>query len=120
MIARTLHLLAVVASLVVVASWGMFAIDDARSASDETTAEIEGRSASRAVDPTPEQERARELVHSRPREVVDDVNDLLLAPFAIVTDGSEDRWVRRTVPAVIALLVYGFGLGVLARVATGR
>ena len=27
---------------------------------------------------------------------------------------------RRTVPALLALLVYGFGIGILARVAAGR
>lgn len=120
MISRVLHLVALLASAVIVVSWGLFAIDDARSATDATTAEIAGRSASRAADPTPEQELARELAHSTPREAVDDVGDVLIAPFAQIADSAGDRRVRRTVPAAIALLVYGLGLSVLARFATLR
>jgi hypothetical protein len=62
----------------------------------------------------------REKVHSKPREFVDDVNDVLLSPFAGLTDSSGSKWVRRSIPALIALLVYGFGGGFLARFAAGR
>lgn len=111
---------AVVASLFVFAGWGLFAIDEARSASDQTATEIQGRRAARAADPSPEQERARERAHSDAREFVDDANDVLLSPFASVSEEARSRWVRRTVPAVIALLVYGVGVGFLARFAAGR
>jgi len=114
---RLLRGLAVLASLFVIVSWGLFAIDEARSASDQTTAEVEGRRAARSADPSPEQERARERAHSGARELVDDVNDVLLSPFAPLSEKAISRWVRRSIPAVIALLVYGFGLSVLARFA---
>ncbi len=111
---------AVLASLLVVAGWGLFAVDEARNATDQTRTEIEGRRAARTADPSPEQERARELAHSDAREFVDDVNDVLLSPFAPVAEDASSRWVRRTVPAAIALLVYGLGVGFLARFAAGR
>jgi len=114
---RPLRAVAVLASLFVIAGWGLFAIDEARNASDQTTAEIEGRLAARSADPAPDQERARELAHSDARELVDDVNDVLLSPFATLSEEAGSRWVRRSVPAVIALVVYGFGLSVLARFA---
>ncbi len=117
MLERLLRGLAVLASLFVIVSWGLFAIDEARSASDQTTAEVEGRRAARSADPSPEQERARERAHSGARELVDDVNDVLLSPFAPLSEKAISRWVRRSIPAVIALLVYGFGLSVLARFA---
>lgn len=117
MLERLLRGFAVLASLFVVVSWGLFAVDEARSASDQTTAEVEGRLAARSADPSPEQERARELAHSGARELVDDVNDVLLSPFAPVTEKASSRWVRRTVPAGIALVIYGFGVGLLARFA---
>ena len=47
------------------------------------------------------------------RELVDDANDVLLGPFTGLVD-SDDRWVTHGVPALLALLLYGFGLGMLA------
>lgn len=111
---------AVLASLLVVAGWGLFVVGEARNATDQTRTEIEGRRAARAADPSPEQERARERAHSDARELVDDANDVLLSPFAPVTEEASSRWVRRSVPAAIALLVYGVGVGFLARFAAGR
>ena len=80
---------------------------------------IAGRSASRTTHPSPRQERARERAHSSAREAVDDVNDVLLAPFAFAEPDTDDRWARRGVPTLVALLVYGVGLGFLARMARG-
>ena len=120
MLGRLIRLVSIVASLLVVAGWGLFAIDEARSASATTTQEIQGRAASATSDPSPDQERAREAIHSKPREAVDDANDVLLTPFASIASGSSDRWVRRSVPAALALLVYGLGLGFLARYAAAR
>lgn len=107
-------------SLLVGLGWLLFALDETRSASAESAAVIAGDDAATRADPSPEQERARERIHSGVREAIDDANDVLLAPFAGVTSGSDDRWARRTVPALLALLVYGFGLGFLARFARGR
>ena len=44
------------------------------------------------------------------REAIDDVNDVLLAPFASLID-SDNAWVNHGVPSLLALLVYGVGLG---------
>lgn len=119
MLASLLRLAAILASVVVVLGWGLFAIDEAGSASAQTASEIEGRAAARTADPSPDQERAREAAHSGPREVVDDANDVLLSPFAGLAADSSSKWVRRSVPALLALLVYGLGLGFLARFAGG-
>jgi hypothetical protein len=51
---------------------------------------------------------------------VDDANDVLLTPVAWVSDGSSNRWVRRGGAAFLALALYGFGLGYVARFAHGR
>ena len=45
---------------------------------------------------------------------------MLLAPFAGVSDDSSDRWEQRGYPTLLGLLVYGFGLGYLARFMTAR
>ncbi len=120
MLERPLRALAVLASLLVVVGWGLFAVDEARSASAQTATEIEGRRAAPAADPSPEQERLRERTHSGAREYVDDANDLLLAPFASAAPAAGNRWVRRSVPAALALLFYGVGVGFLARFAAGH
>jgi hypothetical protein len=119
-IERALRFAAVACSLLVIAGWGWFVIDETRAASEQTTAEIAGQQASRTASPDPDQEAAREQVNSRVHEWIDDANDVLLKPFAPLTEDSASKWVRRSVPAVLALIVYGFGLGLLARVAAGR
>jgi hypothetical protein len=119
-IERALRFAAVACSLLVIAGWGWFAIDETRAASEQTTAEIAGQQASRTASPDPDQEAAREKTNSKVHEVVDDANDVLLKPFSGLTADSGSKWVRRSIPAVLALIVYGFGLGLLARVAAGR
>jgi hypothetical protein len=65
------------------------------------------------IAPTPADEAAREAAHGDFRETVDDVNDVLLGPFTNLVD-SNDVWAARGVPTILALLLYGFGLGFLA------
>jgi hypothetical protein len=119
-IERALRFAAVVCSLLVIVGWGWFAIDETSAASQQSQAEIAGQTAARSASPDPDQERDREKVNSKFHEFVDDANDILLRPFSPIAQDSASKWVRRTVPALFALLVYGFGLGVLARVAAGR
>ena len=66
------------------------------------------------------EERARERAHNSVREAIDDADDILVAPFAPVTHSSSSSWVRRGMPTLLALLVYGFGLAFLARFMHGR
>ena len=120
MLERPLRAAAIACTLLVVAGWGLFAIDEARNASKDTAAEVAGQKATTHPDPSPKQERAREEIHGDVREFIDDVNDVLLSPFAGITNSSGSTWTRRSIPALIALLVYGFGLGYLARFARGR
>ena len=118
MLARPIRIAAILASVFVALGWALFAIDQARGASHESVAGIQGDPTTFS-DPSPDQERARQKLHSKPREFIDDVNDVLLSPFAGISDGSHSKWVRRSIPALIALLVYGFGGGFLARFTSG-
>lgn len=120
MLESTLRTLALISSAIILVSFALFAIDETRAASNQTAAEVAGRDATRAADPSPTQERAREQTHGDVRELIDDGNDLLVAPFSGIVAESGDRWTRRGVPALIGLLVFGFGLGYLARFASGR
>jgi hypothetical protein len=115
-----LRTVSIVASAIVLLSFALFAIDETRDASEKSAAGIAGLDATRASDPSARQERARERAHSRAREAVDDADDVLVAPFAPLTKNTSSSWVARGVPTLLALLVYGFGLGFLARYARGR
>lgn len=115
MIARALTLTAIAASVLVALGFVLFAIDQARASSERQQAVIEGTA---APDPTPRAERARERRNGTVREWVDDANDVLLKPFQpLVSDRS--IWAQRGLAALIALLVYGLGLTLLANFARG-
>ena len=112
MLERPLRLLAIALSLVIAIGFTLFALEDIGRASKQSEHRIAGFT---AANPSPAGERERERRHSGVREAIDDVNDVLLAPFAGVTANEPSRWARRGVPALLGLLVYGFGLGYLAR-----
>jgi hypothetical protein len=99
-------------SLVVVLGFAMFAIDEADKGSKHQHAKLE-RELGTTVAPDERQEAARERGHSSVREAIDDANDVLLRPFADLVD-SDNAWVNHGIPALLALLIYGFGLGLLA------
>ncbi len=113
MLERLLRSLAVVLSLIVAAGFVLFAMDDFDRASSSSRSRIAGDPA--ATDPTPAGERERERRNSKAREAIDDANDVLLRPFAGVSQHADSRWVRRGVPALLGLLTYGVLLGFLAR-----
>ena len=117
MLERPLRIVAIVLSLLVVAGFMLFALDDMRRASNASRERITGVA---AADPTPAAEHAREQRNRRGRELVDDANDVLLRPFSGVADGASSRWVQRGVPALLALRVYGFLRGYVARYTRGR
>jgi hypothetical protein len=109
---------AIVMSGFVLFGFAFFAADEldrgSKTQQQALTNELEGVS----VDPapiarTPNDEAVREAANGDLREVVDDVNDVLLGPFVDLVD-SDDAWVARGVPTLLALLLYGVGLGFLA------
>ena len=79
---------AFVASAIVLVSFGLFAIDETRDASNRSVNAIAGLEATRDANPTASEERARERAHSKPREVIDDADDILVTPFAPLTAGN--------------------------------
>jgi hypothetical protein len=120
MLESTLRTLAIAISAILVISFGLFAIDETRAASQQSAAQIAGHDATRSADPSPDQERAREQAHSSVRELIDDANDVLVSPFSGIVAGSSSSWARRGVPGLLGLLVFGFGLGYLSRFTQGR
>ncbi len=111
MIERTISVVAVLCSVIVVLGFGLFALDEVRDASERQQALL--AQDARAVAPSSTAERVRERTHNPAREAIDDANDILLRPFAGLST-SDDPWLARLVPALVGLLFYGFGFGLLA------
>jgi hypothetical protein len=99
-------------SVVVVLGFAMFAIDETDKGSKAQQAKLE-RELGTTVAPDERLEAARERDHGAVREAIDDANDVLLRPFADLVD-SNNSWVNHGIPALLGLLIYGFGLGMLA------
>jgi|SRR5215212_10783675 len=113
-----IRLIAVLSSGLVLLGFAYFATDEMSRGSQNQQnalgAELDGGPDPTPVAPSPDEEAAREHVNGTFREAVEDANDVLLGPFADLVSGSRDRWVTHGVPAVLALLLYGFCLGMLA------
>jgi hypothetical protein len=113
-----IRLVAIVMSGFVLFGFAFFATDEldrgSKTQQQALANELEGVSEDPApIARTAADEEAREAAHSGFREVIDDVNDVLLGPFVDLVD-SDDAWVERGVPTLLALLLYGVGLGFLA------
>ena len=112
------RLLAIFCSGLVIFGFAFFATDELDRGSKTQQGKLDRELSGEVGDPTPiapspVQEAAREKVNGGFREAVDDANDVLLGPFTNLID-SKDRWVGHGVPALLALLLYGLGLGTLA------
>ena len=112
--------IAIAASALVLLGFAGFAVDQMRHGSraqqnalGQDLSDLERPAYLDNPNPSPQQERLREREHGSVREAIDDANDVLLTPFADVVD-SKNAWVDHGVPSLLALLVYGLGLGTLA------
>ena len=120
MIAAGLRYLAILASAFVALSFLFFATDQTSNASENSVRQISGNdaiepeSATKVPNPEPAIEKLREKENSGFQEFVDDVDDVLLAPFMGLVD-DKTIWVQRLVPLALALLLYGAGGLYLAR-----
>jgi hypothetical protein len=119
-IARIVTWASTIAALVLIASFGMFAIDQARAGSKHQVAKLGSEIDPGAVatnvnqaDPSPKTERQREKMHGQVREAIDDADDVMVSPFSGVVD-SNSIWTQRGIPALIAFLLFGVGLRILA------
>ena len=120
MLERPLRYIAVLASAVLLVSFALFAIDETRSASAESRARIaEQERGSRDPEALKALEAAHNRTHSRARQEIDRANDVLTRPFQGLVETSESAWMRRGVPAGLALLLFGAGFAFLARFSKG-
>ena len=113
-----IRLIAIVCSGLVLLGFAYFVTDEisrgSKNQQNALGAELGGPDAA-PVGPSPAEEADRERVNGPFREAVEDANDVLIGPFAKLVDGADNTWVTHGVPALLGLLLYGFCLGMLAR-----
>jgi hypothetical protein len=122
--------------LIVGASFFVFAIDQTKSASAQQTEEVTARPAvgtstgttttatattsattasgtasNASGNDSPSAPKKENSVH----KALDEASSSLTSPFAGVLASSDSEWATRGVKLLLALIVYGFGLGYLAR-----
>jgi hypothetical protein len=108
-IVRLLRFASVIICLIVIASFAIFALDQTSSASKHQTEEVtRGPASTTGAGTAGAHESA---VH----EAIEEASQQLTSPFAGLVSGSSSEWVIRGVKLLLALAVYGFGLGYLAR-----
>jgi len=110
LIARLLRLVALVASLVIVVGFALFAVEQGEAASERQRQMLNNQA---LPTPTIADERDREGRHGAFREGIDDANDFLFTPFASLTEG-RNIWAQRIITAVLGLLLYGLVLTIAA------
>jgi hypothetical protein len=113
-----IRFVAISVSVIVVLGFAMFAIDETDKGSKTQQAKLaeelhDSSDPVVPVVPDAREEAAREASHGTVREAIDDANDVLLRPFVDLVD-SNSAWVNHGIPALLALLIYGVGLGFLA------
>ena len=122
-IVKLLRLASFAICAIVVLSFGAFALEQTRSASSHQQEQIAGHPSGGPARPggasgTPSGDaRARATPHmSTIHRVLDEASEGLTSPFASVLAGSGSEWATRGAKLILALALYGFGLGYLARV----
>jgi hypothetical protein len=105
-----LRLASRIACVIVIASFAIFAFEQTSEASSHQQNEVTG-TASGSSAPHVEKHSHEGAAH----RALDEVASALTSPFSGVTAGSTSQWAIRGVGTVLALLVYGIGVGYLAR-----
>jgi hypothetical protein len=105
MVSKFIRLLAFVACAFVVVSFVMFAVDQTNGGEAQAQLEMQGINHPTAPATKPE---------GQPRKFIDKISHALTTPFNHIAN-ADDKWASRLVPTVLALLLFGLGLGFLAR-----
>ena len=109
-LATLLRLASRIACLIVIVSFAIFALEQTSEASSHQQNEVTGTATGSSAPRTEKHSREGTVHHA-----IDEVASALTSPFAGITAGSTSQWAIRGVGTVLALLVYGIGVGYLAR-----
>lgn len=108
---RVLRFASIVICVIVALAFIVFAADQTKAASDtqqEQIATVNPTTTGPVATPKSKHEAG---IH----EALDEASNTLTSPFAGAVSGSSSEWVIHGVKLLLALLVYGFGVGFVAR-----
>ena len=112
-IVKLLRLASFVICLIVIASFVVFAANQAKSASNEQQQSLQESSSSpTAANSNPPAKHKESSIHKG----LDEASAELTSPFAGLFSGSHSQCTKRGGELILALLIYGFALGYVARV----
>jgi hypothetical protein len=101
-----------IACAIVLVSFALFVVDQAGSASAHQQREVNEAAPGASTTPAPKSGGTRK---SGARQAIDEASSDITSPFAGATAGWKNEWAIRGTLTALALLVYGFGIGFLAR-----
>jgi hypothetical protein len=106
LLSRLLRTVSILACVLVAVSFSLFVVDQTSSASAHQVAELGPVATSAAHTSTGPGGLRRSL---------DDASSALTSPFRSLLSSGANIWLREGLPTLLALAVYGLGLGFLAR-----
>jgi hypothetical protein len=113
LVARVLRLASIAISLIAIAWFGAFALDQTSSASNHQQAEVNaGAPPGLSTETSGSSKPGKE---SGFHKALDRASSTLTSPFSSVTASLSKGWTIHVVDTLLMLLVYGLGLGFLAR-----
>jgi hypothetical protein len=120
--ARLVRILSAALCLIAVGWFVGFALEQSKKASAHQQAELNGTGTQQPAGapsgtgtPTGKTGTGSSAKKSGVRETVDKAFKTISAPFSGFTSGLSSAWTLHIVDTLLALLIYGFGLGYLAR-----
>ncbi len=113
-IVRLLRLVSVLICATVIMSFGIFAIGETKTASNQQQVQLSAGTASASTTPAGTAQTApahRSTLH----RAIDEGSEFFTSPFAGIVPASSGEWLQRSFLLIIALAVYGFALGFFTR-----
>ena len=111
MVSRIVSICSIVCCGLVLASFSVFAFGQANGASKSQVAQLQENGSKWSGGPQPSSRPV-----AQPRRFIDGADRLLTSPFRSFFQ-SESQWSARIATTLLALLLYGLGLGYLGRYA---
>jgi hypothetical protein len=118
-LASALRLASVLVCLIVIASFALFVVNKTSSASAHQQQELNGTTTVPGAQAVQGEGALTPVKHAKKsslRTRIDDASNAITSPFDGLSSGWSSQWLIRGVNLLLALVVYGFGLGFLARV----
>ncbi|HEX4187016.1 MAG TPA: hypothetical protein VHY83_03875 [Solirubrobacteraceae bacterium] len=109
---RFVGLGSIVACVIVIASFVLFAVNQTSEASTHQQRLLSGEVTTASGEATPPATTSKK---SSLRKTVDEASEWLTSPFDSLTSASNSQWANHAILLLLALAIYGFGVGFLAR-----